>query len=242
VKEEIQPVALEVPARPEAPASPALELLIAPRWLVARFSEEHVTASWAIVGGGICRTRAVAWHEITDLELRPPVDAAKLLARRLAENGHGGAVGLLTSRRLEAYVDVAESHGAATARCIATVGLSNALRAGDPAAAPARAGTINVLCQVSTALGAESLLEALALAAEARALAVRETNVPSIISGLPSSGTGTDCIVIASPARGAPVPYAGKHTEIGHLIGATVRAAIARGAEAWLRERGGPAA
>jgi adenosylcobinamide amidohydrolase len=223
----------------EPPHESSLEVSCVPRWLIARFSEDHLTASWAIVRGGIRRSRAVVWHEVSEEELRPPIDPAVLLSRRLQDNDCGDAVGLLTSRSLGSYVDVAESYGGIDARCIATVGLGNALRAGDPPGPSGRIGTINILCRVSVTLGPESLLEALALAAEARGLAVREAGVPSTVSGLPASGTGTDCIVVAAPDGAAPARYAGKHTVIGHLVGATVKDAITQGVEAWLRERGG---
>jgi adenosylcobinamide amidohydrolase len=127
-------------------------------------------------------------------------------------------------------------HGAFSARCIATVGLGNALRAGDP---PGRAtpGTINLLCRLNLALSPEAQLEALALAAEARTLAVREASVASTRSGLPASGTGTDCIVIAAPRAGEPAAYAGKHTAIGHVIGAAVHEATRRGIVRCQRDR-----
>jgi adenosylcobinamide amidohydrolase len=60
---------------------------------------------------------------------------------------------------------------------------------------------------------------------------VREAGVPSTRTGLPASGTGTDCIVIASPRAPGGVPYAGKHTAIGHAIGAAVLEATRRGVE-----------
>jgi len=66
----------------------------------------------------------------------------------------------------------------------------------------------------------EASLEALALAAEARALAVREAEIPSRVSGMPATGTGTDCIAIAAPDHPEGLRYVGKHTVMGHLIGA----------------------
>lgn len=213
-------------------------LVCAPGWLIARFSADHAIASWAIVGGGLRTARAVAWLQVGDAELTPGIDPAALLRARLAAAGLTGAVGLMTSCRVDSYVDTEARHGAITARCIATVGLGNALRAGDPPGAAA-IGTINLLCRPSVALSPEALLEALALAAEARALAVREAGVPSVRTGLPASGTGTDCIVIAAPGTGDPAPYAGKHTAIGHVIGASVLEATRRGIE---RNRRAPAA
>jgi adenosylcobinamide amidohydrolase len=206
-------------------------------WLVARFAELQRMASWAILGGGLRQGRTVAWLQVSDADLRPPVDAREFLRARLEAAGIPDAAGLLTSRSLHAYVDVQASHRDAAARCIATVGLSNALRAGDPPGPAGRIGTINLLCHVSGPLSEEAMLEALALAAEARTLAVREASIPSQLSGEPASGTGTDCIVVAAPVAGEAAQYAGKHTVLGHLIGHVVYQAVSRGVAEWQRER-----
>jgi adenosylcobinamide amidohydrolase len=208
------------------------------RWLVVRFPCEHDVLSWAPHGGGLRRASAVAWYRVKDDELRPPVDAKALLDRRMRDASLDPAVGLMTSRRLDAYADVQSEWGDVSARAIATVGLGNALRAGDPPGAAGRIGTINVLCQVSVALTEESLVEANAIAVEARTLAVLESGVKSRLTGAAASGTGTDCTVIASPAGLQPRRgYAGKHTELGHVIGASVGRAVALGAARWLEER-----
>jgi len=229
---------LQLPASLRCTGAPEVEVVRTPRWLVVRFAKDHTLASWAIVGGGLRRTRTVAWYQVSEDELRPPVDACKLLGMRLLDAGIADAVGLLTSRSLESYVDVTRRYGDLEARCIATVGLGNALRAGDPPGPAGRIGTINVLCRLSVPLSTEALLEALALATEARALAVREASIPSTVSGEPASGTGTDCMVIAAPEHGVPARYAGKHTVLGHLIGRVVREATTQGVEDWKRERG----
>jgi adenosylcobinamide amidohydrolase len=209
------------------------------RLLVARFAAPHRVASWAIVGGGLRRCRTVAWLQVSDEELKPPVDPRSWLRRQLQAAGIADAVGLLTSRRLDAYVDEAHAYAGLRARCITTVGLGNALRAGDPPGPSARIGTINTLCWVSCSLSSEALLEALALAAEARTLAVSAAGVASTRTGEPASGTGTDCMVIAAPEVGGASRYAGKHTALGHVIGAAVYAATRRGADRWRAERGG---
>lgn len=206
------------------------------RWLVVRFGREHELLSSAIVRGGRVRARSVAWLEVGLDELRPPLDARRYLRTRLAESGLDGSVGLLTSRDLDAYVDVTRSEEEQSARTVATVGLSNALRVGDPTTA-IEVGTINLLCAVSVRLRPEALVEALSIAAEARTAAILEAAVPSGVSGHPATGTGTDCIVVAAPARGPAEAYAGKHTLIGSLLGASVFEAIRRGAEAWKAER-----
>lgn len=208
-----------------------------PRQLLVRFGEPHRVVSWAIVGGGLRRAGGVAWLQVSDAELRPPVDAREHARARLAEAELSDAVALLTSRDVRTYEDVHATYQDVTCRCVATVGLGNALRAGDPPGSTGHIGTINVLCQLSVALTDEALLEALALAAEARALAIREAEIASIVSGLPASGTGTDCTVIAAPDTSPRHCYAGKHTAIGYLVGHTVHAAVHAGAAQWLRER-----
>ncbi len=208
-----------------------------PGLLICRFTERHRVLSWAIAGGGFGETGAVVWCHVTAADLRPPVDAATLLRERLASAGLPDAVGLLTSRRLEAHVDVTKTHEDLAARCVATVGLSNALRAGDRPGTAATFGTINLVCRLSHPLTDEAMIEALALAAEAKTLAMVESGVSSRISERAASGTGTDCIVIAAPLGGDPLPYAGKHTPAGCVIGGAVEEAIRRGAAEWKEAR-----
>lgn len=218
------------------------------RFLVARLPGPHDVLSWAVVGGGRRQAETVAWHRVFNRELGPDTDPRALLRERLRDAGIPDAVGLLTSASLEAYTDVERECDGFSARCLATVGLGNALRAGDPPgggstiAAAAKVGTINLLVRVSAPLAEEALAEALALAAEARTLAVLEAGVRSLRSGLPATGTGTDCVVVAAPPAGAgrePLAYAGKHTAVGHLVGAAVEEAVRTGIRAW-RPGGSP--
>jgi len=215
------------------------ELRCEPPLLVVRFAALQRVASWAIVNGGLADADAVAWFEVRNADLPRDRDPQAYLAERLVHAGLDGAVGLLTSRKLSSHVVHDARHAAGSARCVATVGLSNALCAGDlPVPGPA-AGTINLFCHVSQPLSDRALLEALALAAEARTLALLEARVPSRVSGRPATGTGTDCIVLASPRAepDAQQPYAGKHTALGHVIATAVYRAIARGVEDWLMEQ-----
>ena len=211
------------------------------RFLLIDLGAPHRMLSWAVLRGGLVEGRTVAWCHVADDELAPPVDPQSFLEARLREAGCADAVGLMTGAALDAYVELERAAAGVEVRCVATVGLENALRAGDPVgvdgAAP-HAGTINVLCRASVPLRDEALLEALALAAEARTLAVLEAGIRSRQSGRPASGTGTDCLVVAAPCGAAKVEYAGKHTVVGHLIGAAVGDAVAEGVRAWLARNG----
>lgn len=57
------------------------------------------------------------------------------------------------------------------------------------------------------------------MATEARATAVQTAGIASTRTHQPATGTGTDCIVVASPAGARAFTYCGKHTLLGELIG-----------------------
>jgi len=208
------------------------------RFLIVDLGGPHRLASWAIVGGGLVEGRTVAWCQVDDDELAPPVDPRSFLEARLREADVPTAVGLMTGTSLDHYVEVTKACGSSTVRCLVTVGLENALRAGDLPDERAHPGTINLLCRLPKPVSDEALLEALALASEARTLAVLEAGIRSRRSGRPATGTGTDCIVVAAPLGPVTEVYAGKHTELGHLIGAAVAEAVERGVRGWLARHG----
>jgi adenosylcobinamide amidohydrolase len=203
-------------------------------WLVVDLGAEHEVSSWAIVNGGRRRARQVAWLRVNNADLTVDIDPRRLLADRLAERGLNDAVGLLTSGLIENYAEARACRDNVTAHAIATVGLSNALRIGDPPGHGPVAGTINIVCAISAALSEEAALEALSLITEARTAAVAESHVPSRRTHAPATGTGTDCIVLAWPATAAAAAdYAGKHTTIGHVVGAAVLESVRTGIATW---------
>ncbi len=206
------------------------------RWLTVKFPEPYLCRSWAVHNGGSATTDLVAWLFLEINEIEKCGDIREWFISRLKAEGLQRAVGLLTSRRLHQYVESRDE----VCHVVATVGLSNALAAGDPESPRHPAGTINILCAFSTPLTPEASLEALALAAEARTAAILDARIPSLVSGRDATGTGTDCIVIAHPEPGAASAaaqeYCGKHTGLGHRIGHHVRNAVSQGVEIWLRE------
>lgn len=202
-------------------------------WLTVRLPGPHRVLSWAVIGGGLREADTVVWHGVRNADLPREVDPIALLRDRMAARGLAGAVGLLTSTGLASHVVEQASLGGLDATAVVTVGLANARRAGDPIS-PAAVGTINLLVALSAPLSEEALVEALALAAEARTVAVLESGLPSPVTGLAASGTGTDCVVVAAPVGAAGLAYAGKHTAAGHLIGRVALEATRRGVAQWL--------
>jgi adenosylcobinamide amidohydrolase len=231
---------MKAAARGDASATTSLlSIVLRDRWLLASFAAPVRACSWAIVGGGLIWARHVGWLEVRDSDLRPPVDPRRLLSDRLRSEGLTATVGLLTSRSVASYADVSVDVAGVRARCLATVGLGNALRAGDPPGVSGRIGTINLLVHVDVSLSDEALLEASAIATEAKCAIVLGARIKSRRTGEPATGTGTDCTVVAAVqnARGARQErYAGKHTAVGAAVGAATADAVELGVRRWLAE------
>lgn len=211
------------------------------RWLVWDLGVVHRTLSWAVVGGGISHHQKIVWRQIQDHELRPPVDAETFLHNEMQAHGHQGAAAFMTSADLSFYgyqhCSFGEGHQATV---VATVGLGNALRIGDPPGPTGRIGTINIACVVTRPLCLNAELEVLSLVAEARTAAMLDAAYPSVRSGYPATGTGTDCILVASPMvhgdqRGDI--YGGKHTSLGHVVGLATYRAVAESLKKWMAHR-----
>lgn len=204
------------------------------RWLEVDLCVPHSTLGWTLIGGGRSRAQHVFWHQVSDTDLLPEVDARLFFEdRRKRRKADTTGVGFLTGCSLAEYVERRLDRGGLSARCVATIGLRNALRIGDPPSTAVHSlGTINILLQVSHPLSECASLEALSLVAEARTAAIVDGRIPSSIGNTIATGTGTDCIVVASPLRtdaDSELVYAGKHTELGHLIGSCVYDAVSGG-------------
>lgn len=202
-------------------------------WLTLEFREPHQILSWAVVNGGMTQSRHMAWYKVDENDMGRGMDPRVFLKEKLKQKGIDDAVGLLTSADLESFVDVEKDFCQNSARCITTVGMSNALRIGDLPTSSKHIGTINLMVQLSAPLSDEAFVEAIAMAAEARTAAVLESRYPSIRNEEPATGTGTDCIAIAAPVSENHRQYAGKHTDIGYLIGTVVYEAICKGVTQW---------
>lgn len=221
---------------------PHLTLSSTAPWLWADLPCPCPCLSWAIVGGGAGVTSQIAWYHLLPNELRVQLDPKTYLQEQLKRSyASDDVVGLLTSRRHGVHHNTAVSHLDAGVECVATVGLSNALRVGDPTGRnkPARAGTINILVHCGWALSENARLETLALANEAKCAAVLDSGEKSRVSLAPATGTGTDCLVITNiPDEGQGChPYAGKHTGIGQAVGESVYDAVKNGITMWRAEQ-----
>jgi adenosylcobinamide amidohydrolase len=203
-------------------------------WLEVDLGVPHSTLGWTLIGGGRRQAQCVFWHNVSDADLRPEVDAKLFFEeRRKQRTGDIQGVGFLTGCSLAEFVEKRRDRGELSARCVATIGLRNAVRIGDlPRSTAVTPGTINILLQISCPLSECASLEALSIVAEARTSAIVDGHVPSSVGNTIATGTGTDCIVVASPLPSDgefELLYAGKHTNLGHLIGSCVYDAVSHG-------------
>ena len=210
----------------------------APLWATVNLPGPHRCLSWAVAGGGWRQATHVIWREVSDRDLTRDADPAAYLREQLAARGHADAVGLMTSRDLTSLVHETAVHGGKTAECVASVGLSNGVRIGELESLAPLWGTINILCRTSFPLNLATALEALSLVAEARTAAVLDGLGAAGDRGPLATGTGTDCIVIASPVSLDPdTHYCGTHTNEGHLVGKSTYNAVRRGVDRWVASR-----
>lgn len=206
----------------------------APPFLTARFAEPQRTLGWSLLHPGFAIVADVVWVEVRNSDLGPSVDAQAFLRARLARRGLPDALGFMTSRDVRRHHFCQRRSGVVEAACLTTVGLSNGERVGARKAHGSHAGTINTLVHVSVPLTDGAMVEALSIVAQARTAAILESR--RVAQGTAITGTGTDCIVVASPRRGEPVAWAGLHTDVGEAIGSAVYDATRAGAEQWDRD------
>lgn len=202
-------------------------------WLTFDLGAQMQVLSWAINRPGFVMADRIVWREVRNADLPRDLDVVEWFGSQLAERGAQDAVAFLTSRDVTFFHDKTVCIGQTEARCVATVGLSNAERIGHREDRSTMDwGTINVAVRVNEALSQTALIEMVSIATQARTAAVMDAGV-RVSSGV-ATGTGTDCIAVAAP-QGA-VDYVGLHTQIGEAVGAAVYAATSEGALHWKRD------
>jgi len=202
--------------------------------LILSFSRPVRILSWAVLNGGFCYADHIINHHVDKDDPAFAADPRKWLNGAVPRLGlRGKVVGMATGVKIELLEQVSFSDWEMEATCFATVGSSNALTAGDRAdqisiSEAATSHTINLILLVRSGLSDEAMVEAIQIATEGRVRALQEARILSTRSSLPATGTGTDCIAVVSLDKGE-VPYCGKHTKMGELIGLAAYTAVKKG-------------
>jgi iron complex transport system ATP-binding protein len=145
----------------------------------------------------------------------------------------------MTAVPMTQLVTARASSGELWVECFATVGITNAVRAGArphrraSRKKPASPGTINLILVTNGSLSSAAMVGAVQVVTEAKTGVLRDHRVPSCHDGSHATGTGTDAVVIACQLRGrGPVQaYSGTHTVLGALIGHVVAECVSNGLE-----------
>ncbi len=208
-------------------------------WLTLDLGREMRVISWAPYRGGLVDARRIVWREVRNADLPPELDVSAWLEQEAVAHGMQDAVVMLTSRKIATFTSRVIEVEDMRVQAVATVGLSNAVRAG-PAApkgkvAQANYGTINIAIILNITLSDIALMEAQNVATSARTAAIMEAGVMTK-AGL-ATGTGTDCVAVAAPSGHSP--YCGLHTAQGQAVAAAVYQAVQLGAAQWITETGG---
>lgn len=205
--------------------------------LTVCFAEPRRSLGWTLLGGGYRLVRSVVFCEVRDTDLPADLDPALVAHRRVEQLGLADAAVFLTSAPVARFGRAQLAHGGVSGGAIATVGLGNAMRVGErPTAAsipdgpplpPAPGlGTINTLCWIDVPLSFEAQLEAVSVCTQARTSVLRDAAVDTP-AGF-ATGTGTDCIILLCAAHSdrQPLRFAGLHTDVGYIVGASVASAV----------------
>ncbi len=201
-------------------------------------------------GGGLTLASWVLNHQVeanpiaTGNHSKPFTDPAHFLRKVAFRLGiRASTIGLMTAVPMTQLVMARAASDGLWVECFATVGVTNAVRAGEwpPQSYGGRRGqpgTINLILITNGSLSHAAMVGVVQVATESKTSILRDHAVPSCSDGRAATGTGTDAVVIACPLRGqGPAQvYSGTHTIIGALVGRVVAECMTRGlakAEAW---------
>lgn len=207
-------------------------------------------------GGGFAAASYILNHQVesnpASISSHRPYrwgDPARYLRRLAVTLGvKQGTVGLMTAVPMTQLVSARASSGPVWVECFATVGVTNAVRAGEwletsvSRREAAKPGTINLVLVTNACLSSAAMVGAVQVATESKTGVLRDYAVPSWTGQSGATGTGTDAVVVACRMRGKGPwhPYSGTHTVIGALIGRVVTRCVSRGlakAEKWQEQQ-----
>lgn len=212
------------------------------RTLVIDLGGVRRVLSSAVQGGGLTLASTILNHQVES----HPIAQASSPQLRWADPSRticevadglgikGPTVGLMTAVPMTQVVTARAASGAMWVECLATVGVTNAVRAGEwPAIGPSSAapGTINLIVVTNGALSSSAMVGAVQVATESKTGMLCEQAVPSWTGQSGATGTGTDVVVIVCRKRGQGPwqRYSGTHTILGALIGQVVARCVEHG-------------
>lgn len=178
-------------------------------------------------------------------------DPARYLRRLASDLGADeDVVGLMTAVPMKQLVTGREASAGLWVECFATVGVTNAVRAGEwpqsdhDAPCAEQLGTINLVVITNACLSNSAMVGAVQVATESKTGLLRDHAVPSWTGMSGATGTGTDAVVVVGArwGNGKRLRYSGTHTIIGAMIGRVVAHCVTQGlnqAKRWADQAAG---
>lgn len=208
---------------------------VTPRGVVVAAVRPLTVISSAVVGGGLGRARSIVnVHVDTHAPLRDPAATIDDFCR--TAHVSRPVVGLLTAAWTDEARIASASVGDVTAMIVTTVGLSNRIAAGLPAAMPVAASTINIIAVVDADVTPAALVNLALTVTEVKTAMLRDADV-RCDDGTPATGTSTDAVVVAATGRGPRAPFGGPATPAGAAVARAARTALSEGIADWLERR-----
>lgn len=217
--------------------------------LVIHLGSRKRVLSSAPHGGGVGFASHILNHQVEadghNMGRYPsPARSLRILASSLKLRAD--TIGLMTAVPMTQLVTARVTAAGLWVECCATVGVTNAVRAGEWSLGSAqpeggdKPGTINLIVNTNANLSIAAMVGAVQVVTEAKTGTLQDHGVKTRENQSFATGTGTDVVVIACASRGQgpPQQYSGTHTIIGALIGSAVARCVSRGlvkAERWRR-------
>jgi adenosylcobinamide hydrolase len=221
------------------------------RTLVIDLGYARRVLSSAPQGGGLRTIRYILNHQVeanplsrqrtasTQSPRRDRWDDPARYLRRLAAalGADRDSVGLMTAVPMTQLVMGREESDGIWVECFATVGVTNAVRAGEwppsrqRVASSKQVGTINLIVITNACLSGSAMVGAVQVATESKTGVLRDHAVPCATGLSGATGTGTDAVVVAGARQGTGkrLRYSGTHTTIGAMIGLVVARCVTQG-------------
>jgi len=226
--------------------------------LILRLDGVHRVLSSAPGGGGLVRARSILNHQVAAnpvatgmrkgqaskalTQWPDPARFLGMLADRLG--AERPIVGLMTAVPMTRLVRGREGKDGVWVECFCTVGVVNAVKAGEPvrrdptARGRSQCGTINIILVTNATLTASAMVGVVQVATESKTAVLLGYRIPSASGRGFATGTGTDAVVVAASSYGRHrIQYSGTHTQIGSMIGRLVTRCVGEGLKRWFRWR-----
>lgn len=204
--------------------------------LILTFEKQYMVLSSGLTNAGFVETKTIINHHVDSKSCNSDCDKCEH-QKSVEEHTNEivekfslpeDAIVLMTAAKMKNMSITSESFTDTRVVGLITAGISNAVRAGDPATIYEdngrfhRTGTINIILLTNAQLSERAMVGSIITATEAKTAILYALGVKSKYSEGQATGTGTDSIVVVSNPEGHRIDYAGTHGKFGEMVSKVV--------------------